>query len=523
MKTEIKQHLPYKFDVNTSGFRLPEDFLFGVCNSPYHSEGFFNMEGYPFNQWGKWELDGYIEKSGTANDFWNNWQAHIDKAKEIGLNAFRLGLSWTRVQPSFSPEEGAEPPIDYSALDRYAQIISDVYKAGMQPVITIYHFVQPAWVGVDLWHEDALVDKFIGFSKLAVGEINARLVKMGHHAIGFWVIFNEPDVIAGNVYLNGEYPHNPDKMGEKFAAIALDNIMYSYIKLYDYIHDLYDKEGWSKPLCGFNLPSNCYYEHDKGQVDLCLARRLKIKKENLEYYFDKNRLDFYNNFAQIADRRFGTDTDKRSYFEESKNSSMKNFNLLGFKKAIEALYASDRDEKLDYIAVDIYDLMLPAQEYDKGPEFERTPYEPAHRPGWWDWCLEKNAVEDYLELYGRCNLGLPMYMIENSVGHLQEKYKSPIPRRDGLTRPQYLRETLSEAIRAIQKGYPIKGYLYWSLCDNYEWGSFAVRLGLLEYDYENMVIKDTDGFGYPTAKIYADLIKAMRSNDKNQIQEAFGT
>ena len=96
------------------------------------------------------------------------------------------------------------------------------------------------------------------------------------------------------------------------------------------------------------------------------------------------------------------------------------------------------------------------------------------------------------------------------------------PRPDGLTRIQFLKESLGEIMRALQKGYPIRGYLYWTLTDNYEWGSYTVRLGLLEYDFETNTIKDTDGLGQPTDQTYKELIMAMRSNDEGQIQSAFG-
>lgn len=481
------------------------------------------MDGYPFNQWGRWELDGKVERSGIANDFWNHWQPHIDKAKDIGLNAFRMGLSWARIQPSFSPDQGEEPPIDFAAIDRYAQIISDVYVAGMVPIITLYHFVQPAWVGVDLWHEDALVEKFLKFAKTALYELNIRLIKLGQKPVGFWVLFNEPDVIASNVYLAGEYPHNPEKMGVKFAVQAMDNIFYSYFTLYDYVLEMYEREGWERPLTGFNLGSTSLYEHDKAMVDLCFARKRNIPSSQLESYFIANRDVFYLAFDRIADRRLGVAGEARSYYEEKKQQAASDFSPILFKKAIETLYASKHDTKLDYIALDIYDLLLPVKKYEKSADYKPTPYDHPHRPPWWEWCLEQKTYGEYIDLYACSGYDLPIYLIENSVAHKQEKFGKAESRPDGLTRPQYLKETLSECLRAMQKGYPIQGYLYWSLCDNYEWGSYAVRLGLLEYDYEKMEIKDTDGLGFPTAKAYSDLITVMRSNDELRVRQEFET
>lgn len=65
-------------------------------------------------------------------------------------------------------------------------------------------------------------------------------------------------------------------------------------------------------------------------------------------------------------------------------------------------------------------------------------------------------------------------------------------------------------------------YHYRTLCDNYEWGTYTVRLGLLEYDFTPNTIKDTDAFGATTSQAFKELIHAVRSNDEMGIHGAFG-
>ena len=52
------------------------------------------------------------------------------------------------------------------------------------------------------------------------------------------------------------------------------------------------------------------------------------------------------------------------------------------------------------------------------------------------------------------------------------------PRADGVTRSENMRDTLYWVQRARQDGVPVIGYMYWSLTDNYEWGSYDARFGL---------------------------------------------
>jgi beta-glucosidase len=79
-----------------------------------------------------------------------------------------------------------------------------------------------------------------------------------------------------------------------------------------------------------------------------------------------------------------------------------------------------------------------------------------------------------------------------------------------------------EMVRCIKEGVPIRGYLYWSLVDDFEWDAgYAPRLGLYNYDYLNHRISETDGLGEPAGPIYAHLIAALRSGDKETIARVF--
>ncbi len=70
--------------------------------------------------------------SGRTSDFWTLAHEDFQRCREMGLNAFRMSIEWSRVQPSsvLGPMEGlaagAEPPpYDERALYRYAQRIAD--------------------------------------------------------------------------------------------------------------------------------------------------------------------------------------------------------------------------------------------------------------------------------------------------------------------------------------------------------------------------------------------------------------
>lgn len=91
-----------------------------------------------------------------------------------------------------------------------------------------------------------------------------------------------------------------------------------------------------------------------------------------------------------------------------------------------------------------------------------------------------------------------------------KKYKKPIIITEhGLAdagdriRKRYLRESFEYMHKAIEEGVDVRGYMHWSLLDNYEWDKgFWPRFGLIEVDFETQERRVRD-----SARWYADVAK----------------
>ncbi|QRY48527.1 glycoside hydrolase family 1 protein [Mycolicibacterium boenickei] len=95
----------------------------------------------------------------------------------------------------------------------------------------------------------------------------------------------------------------------------------------------------------------------------------------------------------------------------------------------------------------------------------------------WDIKLQPEDVYYVARHYAQQYPGLPIYVVEN--GMVTDNGK---PRSDRVTRSQYLEDTVFWLQRAKADGIPVIGYNYWSLVDNYEWGSYRPRFGLYTVD-----------------------------------------
>ncbi len=95
----------------------------------------------------------------------------------------------------------------------------------------------------------------------------------------------------------------------------------------------------------------------------------------------------------------------------------------------------------------------------------------------WDTPQQPCAMYEQITLYRARYPRLPLFITENGMPTDDGK-----PRPDGLTRAEHLRENIRYMQKARSEGIPVLGYLYWSLTDNYEWGSYRPRFGLYRVD-----------------------------------------
>src|SRR5699024_2454045 len=111
----------------------------------------------------------------------------------------------------------------------------------------------------------------------------------------------------------------------------------------------------------------------------------------------------------------------------------------------------------------------------------------------WTVELEPEGIYYALRHYADRFPELPLYIVENGM-----PTGDAAPRPDGQTRSEALRDTVYWIQRAKADGMDVIGYNFWSLADNYEWGSYAPRFGLYTVDVlgdPELTRRPTDGVG----------------------------
>jgi beta-glucosidase len=199
---------------------FPDGFYWGCATSSHQVEG--NNRN---NQWWAWEqeggniLDGTT--SGLACDHYNRFEEDFALAEELGQNAHRLSIEWSRIEP----EEGRW---DEKEVEHYSQVVDSLHRHGLTPFVTLHHFTNPIWFeelgGWTSPRAPDLIARYAGYMAKQLGD-----------AVPFWLTINEPSVVPAACYLAGVHP--PAKRDMALAMAAARHILIAHGKMYGAIRE----------------------------------------------------------------------------------------------------------------------------------------------------------------------------------------------------------------------------------------------------------------------------------------------
>ncbi|TNC28466.1 glycoside hydrolase family 1 protein [Amycolatopsis alkalitolerans] len=139
----------------------------------------------------------------------------------------------------------------------------------------------------------------------------------------------------------------------------------------------------------------------------------------------------------------------------------------GFNAATDLVVMDQIRDKVDFVGLDYY----------YGVSLDNLTALNAGSGDLWNVKLQPEGIYDALRYYANRYPNLPLYIVENGIPTDNGK-----PRADGYPREAALRDSIFWVQRAKADGIDVIGYNYWSITDNYEWGSYRPRFGLYTVD-----------------------------------------
>ncbi|WP_018247646.1 GH1 family beta-glucosidase [Orenia marismortui] len=430
---------------------FPKDFIWGSATASYQVEGAFDEDAKGESIWDRFShTPGKVENGDTGDvacDHYHRYKEDIALMKEIGIDSYRLSISWSRILPEGKGE------INQQGLDFYRNLIDELLKAGIKPAITIYHWDLPqALQDEGGWANRQTVKYFVDYAEILFNEFG--------DVVSQWITHNEPYVVAVHGHLTGS--HAPGIKDPKVAMQVAHNILLS--------HGLTVKKYRELELDGeigitLNLTSS--YPNSNSQEDNEAAKRMEacINGWFLEPLF------------------------KGKYPEKLIELYGAKFNQLDIR-------AGDMDiikEEIDFLGINYYSRSLVRHNEDsdffkiEGVKPEDSKYTAM------DWEIYPDGLYDLLIKVNREYTQKPLYITENGAAFDDEI--SEDGRVHDQERINYLKSHFQRAYKTIKEGVPLKGYYVWSLMDNFEWAyGYDKRFGIIYIDYNKdrkRILKDS--------------------------------
>ncbi len=385
---------------------FPPKFLWGAATAGHQVEG-NNLNS---DIWLLEHTKGgmYEVPSGDACDHYHLYEQDINMLADLGFNAYRFSIEWSRIEPEPGMFSRAE-------LEHYNRMLEACHRQGLTPLVTYSHFSVPKWFAwKGSWENPESPERFADFCDKATRHLG--------DLIAYAATFNEPDIadLLRWVTLPGA-PEGADLIMRMAAAKAEVRKQLSAPEFSSFF--------FGEPE---TVRSNMMAAHRKGKA------AIKAVKSNLPVGLtlameddqsanggdraDKKRADVYEPWLKLAreDDFVGVQTYTRQ--------------LVGAKNL-----PSPKDAEVTQMGYEFY------------PE----------------------SLEHTIR-YASKVAGVPVIVTENGVATENDE-----------RRVEYIRRALQGVKRCTDDGIEVRGYIHWSLLDNFEWiFGYRPKFGLIAVDRE---------------------------------------
>ncbi len=437
-------------------YKFPPNFRWGAASAAYQVEGAWNEDGKGESIWDRFShTPGKINDGNTADiacDHYHRYEEDIALMREIGLKAYRFSTSWSRVLPT------GRGRINPKGLDFYDRLVDRLCAANIEPLLTLYHWDLPqALQDEGGWDNRNTAHAFADYTALMVKRLGDR--------VNYWTTFNEPSVITFIGFLTGE--HAPGFKDQRMAYQVAHHLMLAHGLGMQTIRTI-------KPDAKAGIVLNLWMSEPASDSADDLAAANKFWDENETLFLDPL---FKGHYPPAVYNMVGK-------------------NMPKIQDGDLALIA----QKMDYVGINYYSRnVLTAK--GKVEKIEGSEYTEMG----WEVCAP--ALRRMLvKINSEYNLP-PIIITENGVAFKDEV--SADGKVHDLRRIEYLKDHFIQTRLAMLDGVDVRGYMVWSLMDNFEWGhGFSKRFGLTYTDYttQKRVVKDSGEW-------YADVIR------KNEVAE----
>jgi len=446
-------------NVTNEKLTFPKGFLWGAASAAYQVEGGTKADGRGPNTWDKYLNPPYsLAKMATGQEVNGDvsinqydrtqFSKDVKLLKELGINTYRLSISWSRILPQGTGK------VNEAGIDYYNFVINELLKNGIQPLVTLYHFDLPlALADKGGWMNRESVKWFTDYANLCFDRFGDR--------VKTFLTFNEPSIemfflqAVFDAIDHGQMPQIPASeqyISEHFAHIH--HLILAHAQATNLYHSkkLGGKIGitYNFMLCELDSTAS-----ESGKASLGLVRKAW---NNL--FMDPV---FKGSYPQELFDRL-----KASQYGDIQPGDMEII----------------KSAKTDFLGINYYGVNM-YHEKQGASFFGLTNGKNPDKPEMFNGYVNPDAfVKGLISLKNQYN-NPEIIITENGAGYGETDEKLENGKVNDALRTAYLQKHIKAVRQAIQNGVNIRGYYVWSMFDNLEWiMGFSRRFGITHVDFK---------------------------------------
>lgn len=415
--------------------KFPQGFMVGASTAAHQVEGNNVHSDYWLQE--NVEHSQFVEPSGEAVDHYHRYEEDIRLMAEAGLNAYRFSVEWARIEPK-------QGEFDENEIEHYRKVIACCKENGVEPVVTLHHFTSPAWViSRGGWENEEVVDWFANYVQYVVKHLGSELryictINEANMRLQLAAIMKK---YMGQMAGGQQEAKNAPKEGDVQVGLNLDQGMNTMMLG---MMECAKAFGLQDPRGIHTFVSMCTPEGD-----ILVMKAHQAAKKVIKELYPDIKVGLTLSLHDMQPATGGEDAAHKEWKEEFSHY-------------------------LPYIAEDDF---LGVQSYTRQ-------------------CFDEKGNKYTPEGVELTQMGYEFYpqAIANVVRAAAKEFKGDlivtengIATADDSRRQEYIKEATAGLQACIADGIPLKGYLHWSLMDNFEWQKgFSMQFGLIAVDRSNM-------------------------------------
>ena len=437
--------LPTGASAGTKTF--PKDFMWGASTSSYQIEGALDVDGRGPDIWDTFTKAGKIQDGSSAAmacDHYRRYPEDIALMKAAGFNSYRFSIAWPRIIPAGT---GA---INEKGLDFYDRLVDEILKTGISPKACLYHWDLPQPLeDIGGWQSREMTGPFAEYARVVTKRLGDR--------VKTWMMLNEPNVVSIFGYGVGE--HAPGlHLGEQGILKSLHHLNLAQGAALRAI---------AAEHSGLTLGTVTNIQPCRPDTDSEADRAAAIRWDAV-----------WN--------RVTVDGLLRGQVPDVLAEKMRDIVKPGDMEL--AKYP------IDLLGINYYSRCT--MKHEEGHPFNVWWGDPkAERYTFMGWPVQPDGLYDLLMEFKNLYGNIPTYIAENGAAY--DDVVSPDGQVHDADRVRFFKEHLEQVHRALRDGANVKGYLAWSLLDNFEWAfGLSKRFGIVRVDYDTQKRTPKDSYKY---------------------------